>query len=245
MMFFRITSDLIPFASHPVCTFPWQEHFRPELETLGHFIRETGMRISMHPDQFVVLNSPDPAIVRKSIAELAYHAAVLDGMGLDRSAKIQIHTGGVYGDKEKSILRFSRNYGQLDVAIRNRLVIENDDRSYTAADCLEVHAITGIPVIFDCFHDSVNPSSDPQGALLPRLFATWKTSDGIPMADYSSQQVGKRRGAHAEHIDPEDFQRFLDETRPFDLDIMLEIKDKEKSTREAIAIARMDPRYTP
>jgi UV DNA damage endonuclease len=242
ILFFRITSDLVPFASHPVCTFPWQEYFRSELEMLGRFIRENRMRISMHPDQFVLINSPDTAIVQRSVADLTYHAEVLDLMGLDNSAKIQIHVGGAYGDKKRSIGKFGKIYETLAPAIRNRLVIENDDRSYTARDCLEVHELTGIPVIFDTFHHNLNRSGDPEDLLLPHIFGTWKTKDGIPMTDYSSQEAGRRRGAHAEHIDIQDFRHFIEVTRPYELDIMLEIKDKEKSAREAIILVREDPR---
>ncbi len=72
--------------------------------------------------------------------------------------------------------------------------------------------------------------------------ATWKAHDGIPMVDYSSQEPGKRVGAHAEHIVPEDFRQFLNETRRADFDIMLEIKDKEQSALLALDIARRDPR---
>ena len=62
------------------------------------------------------------------------------------------------------------------------------------------------------------------------------------MVDYSSQEPGKRVGAHAGHIVAEDFRQFLKETRPVDFDIMLEIKDKEKSALAALALARNDPR---
>ncbi|HEX3001440.1 MAG TPA: UV DNA damage repair endonuclease UvsE, partial [Methanoregula sp.] len=160
ILFFRITSDLVPFASHPVCTFRWQEHFRNELAGMGEFIRKAGIRISMHPDQFIVLNAPDSKVVFRSIAELAYHAAVLDAMGLDATAKIQLHVGGVYGDKGASLDRFARACENLDPAIRRRLVIENDDQRFTAADCLSVHEATGIPVLFDVFHHACNNAGD-------------------------------------------------------------------------------------
>src|SRR5512139_3357539 len=70
LLFFRITSDLVPFASHPVCTFPWWEEFAGEFETIGAYIRKHGFRISMHPDQFVLLNATDKRVLQRSIADL-------------------------------------------------------------------------------------------------------------------------------------------------------------------------------
>jgi len=241
--FFRITSDLVPFASHPVCTFPWQEHFRNELAEIGAFIRKTGTRISMHPDQFIVLNAPDKEVVARSIAELAYHASVLDAMGLDSAAKIQLHLGGVYGDKEAGLARFARVYGGLDPAIRRRLVVENDDSRFTATDCMRVHEETGIPVLFDVFHHACNNAGEDLADALGATGTSWKKSDGTPMVDYSSQHPGKRSGSHADHIDAGDFAGFLRVSRPFDRDIMLEIKDKEASAMIAISLARSDPRF--
>jgi UV DNA damage endonuclease len=242
MLFFRITSDLVPFASHPVCTFPWQEEFAGVFEKTGDSIRHHGFRISMHPDQFVLLNAPDTGILQRSIADLVYQVQVLDLMRLDRSAKVQVHVGGVYGDKHAAIDRFVKQYDLLDTAIRDRLVIENDERSYTLSDCLAIHERTGIPVIADTFHHSLYNTGEQFTALLDTVRKTWKTHDGIPMIDYSSQEPGKRAGAHAMHIVAEDFRQFLKETLPADFDLMLEIKDKEKSAREALGIARDDPR---
>jgi UV DNA damage endonuclease len=196
----------------------------------------------MHPDQFVLLNSPDEGVLKRSIADLEYHVRVLDLMGLDHAAKIQIHVGGVYGDKTEAMTRFAKRYEQLDPAIRNRLVIENDERLYTLSDCLRVHEMTGIPIIPDAFHHALLNHGEEFGELLPRVEKTWNTADGIPMVDYSSQDLQRRPGAHAEHIVRNDFQRFLLATRPHNFDIMLEIKDKERSALEALDIARNDPR---
>ena len=242
MLFFRITSDLVPFASHPVCTFPWQEEFGGVFKKIGDYIRQYGFRISMHPDQFVLLNAPDKGVLQRSIDDLEYQVQVLDLMGLDPSAKVQVHVGGVYGDKPAGIDRFVKQYDRLDTAIRDRLVIENDERLYTLIDCLAIHERTGIPVIADAFHHSLLNNGERFATLLYPVRETWNVKDGIPMVDYSSQEPGRRVGAHAGHIVAEDFRQFLKETLPGDFDIMLEIKDKEKSALAALALARDDPR---
>lgn len=163
-------------------------------------------------------------------------------MGLAPSAKVQVHVGGVYGDKPAGIDRFVKQYDLLDTAIQDRLVIENDERLYTLSDCLAIHERTGIPVIADAFHHSLLNNGEHFFSLLDPVRKAWKAADGIPMVDYSSQEPGRCVGAHAGHIVAEDFRQFLKETLPADFDIMLEIKDKEKSALAALALARDDPR---
>jgi UV DNA damage endonuclease len=243
ILFFRITSDLVPFASHPVCQFDWQQFFAKEFQEIGGLINHGGMRISMHPDQFVLINSLDNDIFRRSVKELVYHAEIMDLMGLSTSAKIQLHIGGVYGDRTKSIRRFLVRYGEIDESIRRRLVIENDERNYCLSDCLSVSAETGIPVLFDVFHHAANNRQETIAEAFQLFTETWKIEDGLPMVDYSSQQVGKTRGSHASSIDLKHFERFLKATRPFDFDIMLEIKDKEKSALLAMELALQDKRF--
>jgi len=234
MLFFRITSDLIPFASHEVCSFKWQVVFSDTLKEIGRFIRENKFRISMHPDQFVLINSLDERIFQNSLRELSYHAEVLDLLGLDRTAKIQIHAGGVYGDKDRSMERFIERYKTIPKKIRDRLVIENDERLYSIADCMEIYTRTGVPVLFDVFHFSCNNSGERLRDAVKNAAGTWSEQDGIPMVDYSSQEKGKRLGTHAQSIDISHFKKFLKETEALNFDIMLEIKDKEKSALKAL-----------
>jgi UV DNA damage endonuclease len=244
ILFFRITSDLVPFASHPVNTFSWQDYFRSEFEEIGDFIRKSRIRISMHPDQFTLINSVDKDIFKRSCKELAYHAQILDLMKLDTRAKIQIHVGGVYKNKEKSMKRFVKRYFQLDSSIQCRLAVENDDRSYNVADCLKISGETGVPILFDVFHHSVNRTDTTVDGALRLSSKTWNYKrDGIPMVDYSSQRIGASHRQHAESIDLGDFRNFLAETSPLNFDIMLEIKDKEKSAIKAIGIASDDFRF--
>lgn len=243
VLFFRITSDLVPFASHPVCRFDWREHFREQFTRLGAFIREHDIRISMHPDQFTLINSLDEAIFERSRRELLYHARVLDALGLDRTAKIQIHVGGVYGDRDASIARFVERYRLLEPRIADRLVVENDERCYSLEDCLVIHRRTGLPVLFDAFHHSILNHGEDIPAGLRMAAPTWQSRDGIPMVDYSIQARGKPVGSHAESIDPVAFGTFLRGSRPLDFDVMLEIKDKEVSAAQAVAAALGDSRF--
>ncbi len=232
LLFFRISSDLVPFASHPINKHNWQDYFKKDFQKIGNFIQKHDMRISMHPDQFVLINSNKEEVVQKSIKDLQWHAEVLDLMNLDTTEKIQIHVGGVYGDKEGAIERFIENYNNLSQKIKRRLAIENDDRLYSLKDCLQISERTKIPIIFDTFHHECLNNGESMSAAIEMAQKTWK--EGLLMIDYSSQEKNARKGKHIEHIDIEDFRKFLKETEGLDFDIMLEIKDKENSALKAV-----------
>jgi UV DNA damage endonuclease len=223
--------------------FDWQQYFRGDYEEIGAFISKQGFRISVHPDQFTLINSPAEEIFERSKKELQYHAQLLDAMNLDLSAKIQIHVGGAYGDKTRSIQTFIDRYATLHQSIKSRLVIENDERLYDANDCLSISQKTGIPVLFDVFHHKINHRIDSVEDCFALVTETWNPQkDGVPMVDYSSQKPAGRIGQHAETIDTKDFGAFLASTLPFDYDVMLEIKDKEVSAQKALQIAMENQR---
>ncbi len=236
LLFFRITSDLIPFASHPVCTFPWQKTFKKKLKAIGDFIKKHRMRVSMHPDQFVLINSLDEGIFQRSVAELRYHAEVLDLLGVDASAKIQIHVGGIYGNKRESIERFVKRFHVLPDVVQKRLVVENDERLYSVNDCLTIHRETSLPVVFDVFHFSCYNNGEDLRKMFSAVCRTWSKTDGLPITDYSSQEKEKRKGSHAQTINLKNFRNFIAKTRGTDFDIMCEIKDKEKSALKALRL---------
>lgn len=237
--FFRISSDLIPFASHPICTISWPEIYKETFMEIGRYIRQTNMRVSLHPDQFTLLNSPSEQIFENSVRELLYHVQILDNMELDSTHKIQIHVGGVYGDKEASSKRFIDRYKTLPEEITRRLVIENDERMYSVKDCVANSKQTGIPVLFDTLHHEINNNQEKFHEALTLVKQTWNEKrDGIPMIDYSSQDPNKRIGAHNPTIDLMHFQSIINIIPDQDIDIMLEIKDKEKSCLKALKLVQ-------
>ena len=242
ILFLRITSDLIPLASHPENRFPWVEAFAGRFAEIGALMRRYAMRISMHPGQYTLLSSPRPEVTAAARADLRYHAQVLDLLGLDRTAKIQIHGGGVYGDRKMAVQRFVAAVDALEPAVRERLVVENDERLYSFADVLELHAMTGLPLVFDAFHHTLHGDGRSLAEALGAQAETWGPEDGLPIVDYSSPLRNGRLGSHAHALDEEDFLRFLEESRPHNFDLMLEVKDKEASALRALALAQGDPR---
>jgi UV DNA damage endonuclease len=235
--FFRISSGTIPFASHPVMTFDWRSHYADRFAEIGRLIAAHDVRINVHPGQYTLLNAVDEAVVARSVAELAYHAELLDALRLDHTHKIQIHTGGVYGDKPAASTRFVNQYNQLPEAIRRRLAIENDERQYGLADNLAIHRESGVPLIFDVFHHRLFNEGESLSEALDAVIPTW-AGHGPAMIDYSSQNPEKQAGAHTVSIDLDDFGPVLDELAGRDVDLMLEIKDKEASVLRALELVR-------
>lgn len=235
---FRISSDLIPFGSSPVNPLRWWEDYASELAEIGRIIQEAGMRVSVHPGQYTVINSPHQDVVQRAVADLEYHAQILESLGVDDSHKIILHIGGVYLDKQKAIQQFVLQFQQLSKRVQKRLVIENDDKSYHIEDVLAIHEMTGIPVVYDNLHHQINPSpsqgSDAQW--IATCARTWKKQDGRQKIHYSQQAVNKRPGSHSTTIFVDPFMEFYNTLMHRDIDIMLEVKDKNLS---AIKIHRL------
>lgn len=236
---FRITSDLVPFGSSPVNPLPWWDIHRDAFEEIGAFIRQQDIRVSMHPGQYTVLNAKDGDVVHRAVLDLAYHARILDLLGTGPDSKIILHVGGVYGNREEALARFAANYSLLDEAIRRRLIIENDERSYTAGEVLTLGLRLGIPVVFDNLHHALNPGDESlsDAAWIAAARKTWKAPDGNQKIHYSQQAPGRRPGSHSDTIAADvflDFVHSLDDPKP---DIMLEVKDKNLSAVKCVLCA--------
>jgi UV DNA damage endonuclease len=228
---YRISSNVVPFGSHPVNTLRWWQEFGGELRALGQRARALGVRVSMHPGQFTVLNSPHHAVVTAAIAELVYHARLLDAMEMDESCKLVIHVGGLYGGSEDDALdRFARVASTVPVEVRRRLLVENDDRLFDAAQALRVARQVGVPVVFDWLHHLANPCEEPLADVLAAIFDSWSVADGRPKIHLSSQAAGKAAGAHADYVAADDFLAFRAAAPPDrTFDCMLEAKQKDKA----------------
>ncbi|HUP27439.1 MAG TPA: UV DNA damage repair endonuclease UvsE, partial [Chloroflexia bacterium] len=224
------------------------EESKQQLADVGALARKLDIRLSMHPGQYTVLNSPNEDTYRAAVRELEYAADVLDLMDQPVDNKVILHVGGAYGEKETAMQRWVERYPLLPENVRARLVIENDDTIFNVAEALEVSRKTGVPVVFDNLHHEVNPSpvSDgganlPEHEALALCLATWPTGQ-TPKIHYSDQRTGDvqvrvkgkgtrtqaaSRGAHADYIDPPRFERFLHAALPLEFDVMFEAKAKE------------------
>ncbi|MEO5952927.1 MAG: UV DNA damage repair endonuclease UvsE, partial [Chloroflexia bacterium] len=160
---YRLSSDIAPYYTD--ITRPQfgnqLEEARQQLADVGALARELDIRLSMHPGQYTVLNSPTDKTYASAIRELEYAASVFDYMGQPPDNKVIVHIGGAYGDKRPALDRWIERYPLLPEYVRARLIIENDDTIFNVADALYVHERTGVPIVFDNLHHRVNPSSQP------------------------------------------------------------------------------------
>jgi UV DNA damage endonuclease len=252
---YRLSSDLVPLATHPSrpvdLAAALAGPLSPALSRIGAALRASSQRVSMHPGQYTVLNTPSPDVLVRSVDELHYHAALLDALGAGCEARLILHVGGGYGDKEAAKERFAIAVRALPGNVRCRLAVENDDRIFTPADVLEVATALSLPAVYDNLHAVLNPSGGDDALWTARFATTWKPEHGSQKVHYSQQAPDRRGGSHSDSILAAPFLAHLatlraalgDAALP---DVMLEVKDKNVSAVKAALLVdqalRPDPR---
>jgi UV DNA damage endonuclease len=230
---YRFSSDLVTLATHDI-TNDWDylEQGAELLTQIGEFVRANDLLVSMHPGQYTVLNSNKDDVVKRAIEDLEYHSEVLQAMGLDRKHKIVLHIGGVYGDKPAATKRFKENYNRLSDDIQARLIIENDDRSYTASQVLAIAQDLEIPMVFDAHHFNCNQTDDENLTdLFPKILSTWPV-DETPKIHFSSPRSQEKFISHADNINSKQFNQFMAQVTELtdgDFNVMLEAKNKDEA----------------
>ena len=149
---YRLTSRLLPFADDPVGQDVLPE-FHELLSQTGQRATALGIRVVVHPDQFVVLSSDSPEVVANSIKILDMHAHILDLLRQPRSAWATLE---IHGGKGGRAARLIETIRALPDGVRSRLALENDERAYGAQDILEVCRAAGVPMVFDAHHHIIH-----------------------------------------------------------------------------------------
>lgn len=235
---YRFTSKLIPLATH-ADVFDWNFAitFKEELEALGTYIKENKLRVSAHPDHFTVINTPKTDILKSSIADLEYHVKLFEAMGLsEKQAKLVVHVGGTYGSKIKAAERFIENFHSIDPRLTGRIILENDDKSYTAKEVLEICKELSIPMVLDIHHHWCNNDNEALVDLLEEIFNTWDNEIYPPKIHVSSPKDTKNIRAHADYVDINFLASFLETAKTLDrdFDIMVEAKMKDRALLKLI-----------
>lgn len=153
---YRASSSLFPFSDEPLGIRLMHE-LQPEFARIGQRAKDLGIRVLLHPDQFVVLSSDTDQVVTNSITILEKHALAFDLFGFPQSSWATHTLHGGKGDRADQLLRV---IDRLPDAIRSRLSLENDERAYSAAEILDVCRRAGLPMIFDAHHHACHEKLD-------------------------------------------------------------------------------------
>jgi UV DNA damage endonuclease len=225
---YRFTSKLIPLCTHPqFLSWDYISDLKDEFEQIGAFVKEHGMRVSLHPDHFTLLNSPKPEVQQASLCDLEYHRHVLEAMKLSTDAKLVMHVGGKYENKTLAIERFKTQFTSLPTELRSRIVLENDDRCFTAAEVLRLAKEIAVPMVLDIHHHQILNDGESVSDLLPEIFNTWGKE--TPKVHISSPKSLKEPRSHADFIEVDSVIRFLKVAQSLkkDFDLMVEAKQKD------------------
>jgi UV DNA damage endonuclease len=219
---YRLSSDLIPLATYLEDWNWWKnDDILNMCAKIKEFVKDSGIRISLHPDQFCVLNSDKSEVVKNSIRILEYLNRLSNLIG---NQILIIHTGSTAGGKEKAIKRFLDNFKLLSPDIQSKLALENDDKSFNAKEVLHICEALGIPMVLDIHHYNCLNEGENLSDLRNRIIATWKGKR--PKMHLSSGKTAFTDRHHADYINQVDFETALSFAGN-DFDIMLECKQKE------------------
>jgi UV DNA damage endonuclease len=191
---YRISSDFAPYLTHPdLPQFHNQlEEAKQDLEALGKRALQMNLRLSFHPSQYILLNSPTEKTTETSLRDITAQATILDMMGLGPEAVVVTHVGGVYGERDAARQRFIDRFKILSEPGRRRLVLENDDTSWGVDDVLRIHEATGIRCIFDHqHHGCINPDDRSPVDSCASMLATWPSGQR-PKIHFSSPRIEDR-----------------------------------------------------
>ena len=195
---YRMTSALFPFADTDLGEAVLHS-MTEELRKTGDRALSLGIRLVLHPDQFVVLSSDKVAVVENSIKILAAHALILDMLGQPRSPQALMNIHGGKSDRTSQLKSVIRD---LPESIRSRLTFENDEYAYSSSEILEVCLDTGVPMVFDAhhhvIHEHLETYDDPSVA---EMLAAARTTWSVPEWQLVHISNGKDFFADPRHSD--------------------------------------------
>jgi UV DNA damage endonuclease len=226
---FRITSQILPLATHPESGY-LLERLDPsgEIEATFHLAADLAsqydVRLSFHPDQFVVLNSMNHWVVDSAVAELELQGMLAELAGVDT---IVLHAGGAVGGVPAALDRLARGLERLSPELRGRIALENDDRHFAPADLAPLCRREGIPLVYDVHHHRCHGDGLSVEEATGLAAETWDTRE--PWCHISSPKYGwfaANPRAHADYVDPDDFP---DAWRGRTMTLDVEAKAKERA----------------
>jgi UV DNA damage endonuclease len=237
ILFYRFSSRLIPLLGHEVLAGKdFIGSLKDDFAEIGRVVRENNMRVGFHPDHFTVLNTPRKDVLQSSVKDLIRHIRILHAMGLNEAYKCNIHIGGVYNDKEAAGKRFIDRFQRLDRRIQAHTCLENDDKTFTAKETLEIAQAVDAPMVLDLHHHRCNHQGETVEDLCPLIVKTWEKEFFPPKIHLSSPKSEEDIRSHADYVNLNDVIPFLHVAKQYtnQLDVMIEAKQKDDALFELI-----------
>ena len=205
---FRINSQILPLATHPASGYRLPDmdedgSITASFQRAGAIAAELDIRLSFHPDQFVVLNSEREQVVTASLEEMDVQGNLASLVGAD---VITLHGGSAAGGLPDALTRLERGIARLAPPARERIALENDDRRFTPASLLPLCERLGVPLVYDVHHHRCNPDRLDIATATDLAVATWGGRE--PHFHISSPRSGWEGGdtrPHADYVTPNDF----------------------------------------
>lgn len=242
--FYRLTSKLVPLATHDKVDFDYITPLLDEYKKIGKLINDNNIRVDTHPDQYAVLNSMDSKIVKNTVEILEYHYKIMDAIGI-KDKIIILHVGSSACGKKASITRFINNFNKLPDHIKKCIAVENDDKVYNIKDVLELCHKINVPMVLDYHHFICNNEKEDINDYLKEIIDTW---DGmLPKMHFSSpkSKLKKEFRSHSDYINKECFIKFINilKKQDKDVDIMLEAKAKDDAVSRLVRCLKYETNY--
>ena len=227
--FYRMTSNLIPLATHTDVNYEVFNRYASYFKKIGDIINNNNLRVDTHPDQFCVLNSINEHVVESSINILKHHVNMFEKMHIN--GKMVLHVGSSQGGKRKAMERFINNFNKLDENIKSKVILENDDKVFNVRNTLKICEQLKIPMVLDYHHHLCNNNGEKIEDFIERIFKTWENDDLKPKIHFSSPKSKKEFRSHSDYVDVDAFLNFLERIKftNQDIDIMLEVKEKDEA----------------
>ncbi|MBH0156370.1 UV DNA damage repair endonuclease UvsE [Fictibacillus sp. 5RED26] len=233
----RMSSSIVPLATHPEAAWDFLKETKKECKEIEKLVKKYNIRTSMHPNQFTLFTSPREEVTLNAVKDMQYHYDLLKGMGIEDRSYINIHIGGAYGDKPSALERFYENIKLLPSDVKARMTLENDDKTFTTQETLEVCENEGIPLMFDYHHYMANPDDDGSlEELLPRFVKTWENTGRPPKVHLSSPKDEKAYRSHHDFVSKDYVLPFFKLMSNYtdELDVMIEAKQKDRAVLQLV-----------
>lgn len=231
---FRVSSNLFPLYDSVNDTLRQCQSVKDILKDTGKFILSNNMRVTSHPDQFVVLSSNKADVITTSIRLLDYHAWIFDQMELPNNPYYAIN---IHGGTKSNASILINSINNLSDSTKSRLTLENDERSYNVKELYDVYQQTGTPICWDSHHHTFNDAGLSLDEGLSLAKKTWGKIK--PITHLSNTEPDLVNGSFTERRKHSDYVHYIPDCQLYgnnnnEIDVEFEFKMKNLAIFKAV-----------